>query len=385
MTRKVLISLFFLGALYITIAYIYNTQFTQTAIFDRTSVTEEFIKSTEDIKKKDTVNILIIEGGGVRGLIPLYIIQYLESRLGKPISELFDVYSGVSTGAAIASGINVPFESIPEYRGGDLTATEYMIKVYQEDTDYVFSSPWYHKLLTAGGLFSPSFLGDRLHKTLVKHYSKNLPFTELKNYVIIPALDVHSGKIHLFKNRGASVTDLPTNTTYQLVTASVSAETAFPPVIFRAADGETKHRFFADAGMAINNPTSLILLDIIKEFPGKNYYFLILGAGNPPLAGAKISYDQIKNWGRLRWLRDAFSNIQISMDHQQIFTLEIAKSLSSKGRIEYDYLDIDIAEPFVGIFDAHSKEHLRAYADQLIEDNRPTLERIIKHLQQQNQ
>ncbi|WHI52798.1 patatin-like phospholipase family protein [Microbulbifer sp. MLAF003] len=159
MAKKVLISLLILVALYITIAYIYNTRFTQTAIFERTSVTEEFIKSTADIEKKDTINILIIEGGGVRGLIPLYIIQYLESRLGKPVSELFDVFSGVSTGAAIATGVNVPFKSLLEYRGGDLSATEYMIKVYREDTDYVFSSPWYHKILTAGGLFPLLFSG----------------------------------------------------------------------------------------------------------------------------------------------------------------------------------------------------------------------------------
>ncbi len=39
------------------------------------------------------------------------------------------------------------------------------------------------------------------------------------------------------------------------------------------------------------------------------------------------------------------------MDNQQIFALEIAKSLSEKSRIEYDHLDIDITNPFVDIFD----------------------------------
>ncbi|WNZ57400.1 hypothetical protein QT397_08700 [Microbulbifer sp. MKSA007] len=64
-----------------------------------------------------------------------------------------------------------------------------------------------------------------------KNFTDKLKFTSLKNYVIIPSLNIHMGQLQLFKNRGEAITKLPTNTLYQLVTAAASAETVFPPSI----------------------------------------------------------------------------------------------------------------------------------------------------------
>ena len=49
--------------------------------------------------------ILSIDGGGVRGIIPLACLVRLESRLGRPCREIFDMAAGTSTGAVIAAGI----------------------------------------------------------------------------------------------------------------------------------------------------------------------------------------------------------------------------------------------------------------------------------------
>src|SRR3989304_2490237 len=49
--------------------------------------------------------ILSIDGGGVRGIIPLACLVRLESRLGRPCREIFDMAAGTSTGAGIAAGI----------------------------------------------------------------------------------------------------------------------------------------------------------------------------------------------------------------------------------------------------------------------------------------
>jgi patatin-like phospholipase/acyl hydrolase len=41
----------------------------------------------------------------VRGIIPLACLVRLESRLGRPCREIFDMAAGTSTGAVIAGGI----------------------------------------------------------------------------------------------------------------------------------------------------------------------------------------------------------------------------------------------------------------------------------------
>ncbi|USD20148.1 patatin-like phospholipase family protein [Microbulbifer variabilis] len=370
---------------FVGLLYFYNYRLTQSIKFNAYPVTDEFINSNDSLKDKDTIKILIIDGGGIRGLIPLYVIQFIEQQTGKPIDELFDVFSGVSTGAIIATGLNVTQipnqEGIPE-KIDSRTKTEKVIDIYKNESRYLFSSPWYHKLMSGNGFFSPRFSGERLRNTIEKHYTDEINFTDLKNYIIIPSFNIHTGQLHLFKNRGETVNKLPTDTLYQLVTAAASAETLYPPVDFITTGRDIRHRYYADAAIYANNPTSIILRDIIKEFPGKNYYVLILGSGTSPLATMETNYRNLKSWGKINWLQDLISGVQRSMDDQQLYTLEIASSLSPKGRISYNYLNVEIIDPYVDPFDYKSIDKLKILADRLISENQVEIDQVINNLKQ---
>ncbi|BBM04117.1 patatin-like phospholipase family protein [Microbulbifer sp. GL-2] len=363
------------------IAYVYNHHFTEKTQFYRTPVTEEIIINETRFKEKETINILILDGGGVRGLIPLYVLQYIEQQVGKPINEIFDVFSGVSTGAIIATGLNVPVKQLSDKYGDYGSKVDLLIKLYKSESKYLFTTPWYHKLLTGAGMFSPKFMGDRLHQVMKFHYTEDLKFTELEKYVIIPSLDIYTGQVHLFKNRGKEVANLPSNSLYQLVTAASSAETIFPPVDFLSIKKDFRYRYFADAGISTNNPTSMVLLDIMEEFPNKKYYVLILGSGTSPLSSAHTGYQEVKNWGQLRWMHDLITDVQRSMDNQQLYTLKIAKLLSP-DQIEYDYLNVKVVNPTVGIFDYESMDSLKIHADRLLKENKNQIDQVIEHLKQ---
>ena len=54
------------------------------------------------------MKILAIDGGGIRGLIPALVLAEIEQRTGRPISSLFDLVAGTSTGAIIACGLTRP-------------------------------------------------------------------------------------------------------------------------------------------------------------------------------------------------------------------------------------------------------------------------------------
>ncbi|MCO1336525.1 patatin-like phospholipase family protein [Microbulbifer sp. OS29] len=366
-----------------TYVYLYNSHLTESVTFNHVSVSESEIVKKDNLSQKDTINILVIDGGGIRGLIPLYVLQHIEQEVGQPINELFDVFSGVSTGAVIASGLNIPSDQLANQYSDYDSKVDLLIDLYKSQSDYLFSSPWHHKILSASGFFSPKFLGERLHKVLGKHYTEELKFTDLDNYVIIPSLDIHTGQVHLFKNRGKEVTELPTNSLYQLVTAAVSAETLFPPVDFMSSNKDIRHRYFADAGISANNPASLALLDIIKKFPNKKYYVLILGAGTSPLTSTETSYGKLKNWGSIQWIPDVITNVQRSMDQQQIYTMEIAKLLSASGTVEYNYLNIEISDPSVGPFEYNNIDSLEIHSDRLIKENRDAVQQVIQHLKQE--
>ncbi|HOD13642.1 MAG TPA: patatin-like phospholipase family protein [Spirochaetota bacterium] len=68
-----------------------------------------------------TYKILQIDGGGIRGIIPSVICAAIEERKGEPISRLFDMISGTSTGAILGGALAA---GIPAARVRDLYLAE---------------------------------------------------------------------------------------------------------------------------------------------------------------------------------------------------------------------------------------------------------------------
>lgn len=67
-------------------------------------------------------NILLsIDGGGVRGIIPVIILKEIEKLVGKPISENIDYFAGTSAGALIGAALALKDdEGNPQYDTQDI-------------------------------------------------------------------------------------------------------------------------------------------------------------------------------------------------------------------------------------------------------------------------
>jgi hypothetical protein len=87
---------------------------------------EEAVAGTEP-----PLNILCIDGGGIKGLVPALIIQKLQEKYfaGQKISEVFDLVCGTSTGGIIALGTCVAKRDIEE-----------MVDVYRNSAKKIFDA-----------------------------------------------------------------------------------------------------------------------------------------------------------------------------------------------------------------------------------------------------
>ena len=52
--------------------------------------------------------ILSIDGGGIRGVISAVLLEKMEELTGRPVSSLFDMIAGTSTGGIIAAALATP-------------------------------------------------------------------------------------------------------------------------------------------------------------------------------------------------------------------------------------------------------------------------------------
>jgi Patatin len=74
-------------------------------------------------KRKQKVNILSIDGGGVRALVTLVFLYEMEIRFQRHISTMFDIIGGSGFGALIAAALSVPSQvdpTKPKYSARDL-------------------------------------------------------------------------------------------------------------------------------------------------------------------------------------------------------------------------------------------------------------------------
>src|SRR5262245_59765524 len=73
--------------------------------------------------------ILSIDGGGMRGTIPIAMLAQLEEMTGRTCQQMFDLVVGTSTGAIIAAGITL-----------GMTAGEMLNVIYKDRLPNAFPS-----------------------------------------------------------------------------------------------------------------------------------------------------------------------------------------------------------------------------------------------------
>ena len=217
--------------------------------------------------------VLALDGGGMRGLVTLMMLQEIERRTGKRIYELFDLVVGTSTGAVVAAIVCVrglePKEALGLYR-------ELGSRVFQQSI-----------LRGAQGLLSRQSYYDnhQLEIILYRHFGKTtlestMMFDSMPLLAFV-ATDVTRRKLtpHLFCNypyppgqQGLHAT----SNSEDLVTALLASSAA--PGYFSAVqvDGRT----LQDGAIVANNPASIALLECRQLWPSFPLHCLVsLGSG----------------------------------------------------------------------------------------------------------
>ncbi|KAL3500282.1 hypothetical protein ACH5RR_039375 [Cinchona calisaya] len=299
------------------------------------------------------VTILSIDGGGVRGIIPATILEFLETELknidGRDarIADYFDIISGTSTGGLITAILTTPNDD-HENRRPLFTAQE-VVEFYLKESPYVFPQRLEKRLTTtalyeasntnitiittlfhwfrwaAEKLGLPKFLSkylDRFEEAFLhpKYDGKYLHdkiktmmgakrLRDTLTNVVIPAYDVLRFQPRVFSTRNARIQN---STNFKLSDVCIStsaAPTYFPPYLF--THNYTKFSM-VDGGLAANNPTVLAIREAVLDDCKKRIAissegnvdfskFIVLSLGTGA-SSDKVDIWDPEDWGILAWL-----------------------------------------------------------------------------------
>lgn len=250
--------------------------------------------------EQEFIRILSINGGGIRGIIPAHVLKYLEEKSRKPITELFDVIMGTSTGAIASVILTIPgVDQKPLYTARDL------IDLYGKDGKKIFYNPWYHRILTLDGLLGPKYKTTSRYEVLNK-YLQNTYFDQLLNNVVIPAYQIDVEKPILFFNWDKEETQNTNFIVTNLLMGAISPPGLFPSVVF----GSNGKRYdLADGAIYVNNPDLAATLTAMYLYPNKKYILVSLGTGTVDEA---LPMRNSVAWGMFQWSRNILSLLMSS-------------------------------------------------------------------------
>ena len=249
-------------------------------------------------EEKPFYKILSIDGGGVRGLMPAFWLSEIERSIRKPISHLFNMITGTSTGAIIGAGLAAPFLETqtefvlvptdhglhqvpvqvkvpspyrPQYSAFDI------VQLYRERSPHIFTpheSGFFSSLIntrplnskyTADGrlsLFGEYFQGQMLSKTLV-------------DFVVPAANENNLTSTHLFSTKRANLHQERDDKLVDVLMATTAAPTFFPSHSIRGRG------IFSDGGIHANNPAQMAYCEATQAgVDSERIFMLSLGTGS---------------------------------------------------------------------------------------------------------
>jgi hypothetical protein len=195
--------------------------------------------------------LLAIDGGGIRGVMSLGILEKIEQTVGQPLWQYFDYVAGTSTGAIIAAGLA---------RG--MSVAE-LIRFYRDAGPDMFERTRFLKRLNS--LYRNGPLEQKLKQVFGE--ATDLKPGHLKTLLLVVTRNVTTDSPWpVSSNPEAKYNALSRDDCnlciplWKLVRASTAAPIFFPPEVVELVPGDEKRTFvFVDGGVTpYNNPAFLL-------------------------------------------------------------------------------------------------------------------------------
>ena len=286
--------------------------------------------------------ILCIDGGGIRGIIPAVILADIERRTGQPISQLFDLIAGTSTGGILALAlVKRDEEGRPQHTAEDV------IRLYETQGRRIFSRSVLHRLVSLDGLANKKYQTGPVEEVFGKFFGDALLSDALTN-VMVTSFDIQLRDAFFFRSYKAEADKEYDYLMRDVARATSAAPTYFEPELIKK--GKDSYALI-DGGVFANNPAMCALVDALREFKKEknekkepygleDIFMVSLGTGSE--RQRPLEFNTVKNWGVVNWaqplLTIVFNGISDTVNYQTDLFLNPAGGTQQFYRLQVENL-----------------------------------------------
>lgn len=298
------------------------------------------------------VRILSLDGGGIRGIIPAFILEYVERKFQERkenpnlrLADLFDMIVGTSTGGILGCFYLTPNRNTEDGQPVTKYAASEALKFYTEKGFDIFNkskkNTWFGlRTLFNAGSYSPAKIEEIFHAEFGE-----LKMHELVKPCLVTTYDLKSKSSFFF-----SSAEPPGNKrefyVRDVVRSTSAAPTYFPPAkITNLATGEQMVNI--DGGVFANNPAMCAYSEARDTIFSQVQYptakeMLILSIGT----GGKFNLSDVSKsnkWGLISWAK-SIPDIMMdgSFDTVDYQMKKIFETLEKEQQFNYKRIDVPI-------------------------------------------
>ncbi|MBD2194873.1 MULTISPECIES: patatin-like phospholipase family protein [Calothrix] len=275
--------------------------------------------TTMNTEAQPKYKILSIDGGGIRSIIPAFLLAEIERRTQKPIFSLFDLIAGTSSGGILALGLTKPqlnsqeSDKLPiaEYKAEDL------LQLFLEYGVEIFYEPFFERLIgpIEDIFLQPKYPSDSKQEIFRKYFGSASLENNLKE-VFVTSYDIGQ-RVPVLLTNNLEKQEIKSKSFRQLCAdvslldaalATSATPTYFSPHQIVNSENSGIVYTLIDGGVFANNPAHLAILEaqITSKAKTKKVLntedILIVSLGTGSLTSA-YPYKEVKNWGLLQWGR----------------------------------------------------------------------------------
>lgn len=287
---------------------------------------------------KRCFKILSLDGGGVRGVMPLTLLREIELKTKRPVSDLFDLVAGTSTGGIVALLLSA------QKNGKEpLCTADQARDFYLKHSSEIFSKSIFRSLCTGFGMWSPKY--DRSHlDTILEQFFGSLQLKQSVCPVLTTSYSLTEDIIKLWTSWGDNNDALMSD----IAGATSAAPTYFSPK--KISLGQKETTLEVDGGIYANDPELLAVIEAMKkekDLQPQEIFLLSLGTGTVKL---KQGDQKLKNKGIWGWMTQVnLIDLMMNANHQsevfQIGSLSLHKRLRVQIPLAQNLSSMDNPSP----------------------------------------
>lgn len=236
--------------------------------------------------------ILALDGGGIKSIITLRILEYIEQKTGKKTGDYFDYITGSSSGGLLSLYLSIPSENDPKVSRHSATD---VIEILKNDSKIIFKKKLASKIFGQKlvQIFRPAYHNKNIEAMMSARF-KNLKVKDATTNILVTTFDTQENLPVEFTNYTKYYQDAYMR---EVAIGTSVAPFYLSPLVYHDKK-LNRNRTLIDGGLVGKNTSVFAYCEAKNIFPKSDFFVLSLGAGYQEKK--QYDYEKLKGWGFFR-------------------------------------------------------------------------------------